>query len=676
MANEVMIIVRSKNDVKQGFDSSKRELETFADQSGDTYNKRFGAKMSQMGNVIAAPLARAGQQIGDKLGERAGDQFLQDMTKTMGLVDQRTAAASVRAGEQIGQRIGNQAGDEVVKAISVNIGKGGAEIVSASEGTGTEIGDAMGERASDRITEKIDDSLGRGSRGRFTATARATGDQVGETMGENIGQKIVRKIREALARRFSANVDADVNTKGSRSTGLSSDKNQDSPSKGFSGAAEKVGRDIGDKVGGGIGQSLQTFFSGDFITFMVKGISIAAVAAALAPILGGAVISAFGLAFGGGILAAGIISALRDPAIKGAIGDLKKQATGLFEAFGRPFRAPLADFLEKLSRFLSSKQVISAAKELSAAFAPIVGELGTGLISMLQNMLPGFVSLAKAAVPMFETLAKHLPAIGRALSRMFQAFADQGDDANVFFSDLLHFIEATIVILGKLIAAFASAYSALRNFVVNGIQLIQDLGTVFSAMARHMKAVFLTAIMNILNMLGVLAAGAADAFGWIPGIGGKLRAAQNKFNEFRKGVNNELNKINNKTVTVTIRQVFTTIGRIAVQAAGIIAGRKAAGGIVGAVGQAASGGIRNGLTLVGENGPELADLAPGTRVHSNGDSKRMLGGQGGGGTMVLKLEKSGNAVLDELFRWLLEHLQSEARTQYRNDANLMFGGTR
>lgn len=47
---------------------------------------------------------------------------------------------------------------------------------------------------------------------------------------------------------------------------------------------------------------------------------------------------------------------------------------------------------------------------------------------------------------------------------------------------------------------------------------------------------------------------------------------------------------------------------------------KAAGGVVGA---AASGGIRSNLTWVGEHGPELVNLAPGTRVWSNPDSRRM-----------------------------------------------------
>ena len=49
-------------------------------------------------------------------------------------------------------------------------------------------------------------------------------------------------------------------------------------------------------------------------------------------------------------------------------------------------------------------------------------------------------------------------------------------------------------------------------------------------------------------------------------------------------------------------------------------GRKAAGGIVGA---AASGGVRSGLTWVGEHEPELLDLPSGARVWSGPDSRRM-----------------------------------------------------
>jgi hypothetical protein len=49
-------------------------------------------------------------------------------------------------------------------------------------------------------------------------------------------------------------------------------------------------------------------------------------------------------------------------------------------------------------------------------------------------------------------------------------------------------------------------------------------------------------------------------------------------------------------------------------------------GIRGWIPGLASGGIANGLTLVGEKGPELVNLPAGSKVHSNSDSRKMVGG--------------------------------------------------
>ncbi|MET7437937.1 phage tail protein [Streptomyces sp. NPDC005496] len=75
-------------------------------------------------------------------------------------------------------------------------------------------------------------------------------------------------------------------------------------------------------------------------------------------------------------------------------------------------------------------------------------------------------------------------------------------------------------------------------------------------------------------------------------------------------------------------------------------GKKAAGGIVGA---AASGGVRGGMTWVGEHEPELLDLPVGSRVRSGPDSRRIAAGAGGGVSRVeLELRSSGSEVDDFL----------------------------
>lgn len=101
----------------------------------------------------------------------------------------------------------------------------------------------------------------------------------------------------------------------------------------------------------------------------------------------------------------------------------------------------------------------------------------------------------------------------------------------------------------------------------------------------------------------------------------------------------------------------------------------ASGGIVGAqpgIPGAASGGVRNGMTWVGEQGPELAELPPGTRVHPAGQSQRMAQEMSGGGgkrePVVLELRSSGNAVDD----FLLERLRESIRVQ-GGDVQIVLG---
>lgn len=53
-----------------------------------------------------------------------------------------------------------------------------------------------------------------------------------------------------------------------------------------------------------------------------------------------------------------------------------------------------------------------------------------------------------------------------------------------------------------------------------------------------------------LDMVGKIIQGAADAFGWVPGLGPKLTEAANKFGVFRDAVNASLNGINDRDVQI------------------------------------------------------------------------------------------------------------------------------
>lgn len=84
---------------------------------------------------------------------------------------------------------------------------------------------------------------------------------------------------------------------------------------------------------------------------------------------------------------------------------------------------------------------------------------------------------------------------------------------------------------------------------------------------------------------------------------------------------------------------------------------QAQGGITG-VSHAAEGGPRGNRVLVGERGPEIVDLAPGSMVHPAGTTQAMLAGGGGGDTYNITLN-APNYVGDK--RELIQALREEIR---------------
>lgn len=94
-------------------------------------------------------------------------------------------------------------------------------------------------------------------------------------------------------------------------------------------------------------------------------------------------------------------------------------------------------------------------------------------------------------------------------------------------------------------------------------------------------------------------------------------------------------------------------------------GGYAHGGITGAAG----GGMRSGMKMVGEFGPELIQLPPSTRVHSNSDTRRMMAsGKGGGGNMSITINSGGSRMDD-----LLVEILSDAVRQRGGNVQTVLG---
>jgi phage-related minor tail protein len=105
-------------------------------------------------------------------------------------------------------------------------------------------------------------------------------------------------------------------------------------------------------------------------------------------------------------------------------------------------------------------------------------------------------------------------------------------------------------------------------------------------------------------------------------------------------------------------KITSGLGGAIVSPLGSITGMfRASGGLVGQLahaGRAATGGLRRGLTMVGEHGRELVDLPPGSRVHGNAMTEGMLAGGGGGaaGTLVVDVRGDSAELVELLRKWI------------------------
>lgn len=130
-----------------------------------------------------------------------------------------------------------------------------------------------------------------------------------------------------------------------------------------------------------------------------------------------------------------------------------------------------------------------------------------------------------------------------------------------------------------------------------------------------LRPIFKTIADTFMDVVGTLVHGAATAFGWVPGIGGKLKAAARTFDNFKDEVNAALSRVQ-KDVTVhahiagfadvsgKLNQIAQQVGYLQVNGdatihLGVHTGR--------AIAARASGGpvVANTPYLVGETGKEL-----------------------------------------------------------------------
>jgi hypothetical protein len=161
--------------------------------------------------------------------------------------------------------------------------------------------------------------------------------------------------------------------------------------------------------------------------------------------------------------------------------------------------------LDRIALYLYAAS--TAAGKLKPAMTALFGVDGEG----------GIIRGAKAAVTWIGNMTKAMLGL------------DAAANANV--------IGLIVIAIAALAAAFAIAWkksAAFRDVIKEIGKALLEAGIII---VRADKFI----LDSFLSMVGAILHGAADAFGWIPGLGSKLRGASRAFDSFKTGVDGAFN---------------------------------------------------------------------------------------------------------------------------------------
>lgn len=537
----------------------------------------------------------------------------------------------------------------IIHVRTKNEGKAGFEAIAKDADTNAKaIGTSFSERISQTIrttlTEKLSGRL-LSAGGPAESVGRSLGDRIGETAATRITEKI--SVRQSLLSRLmgSSSDGGDGGRGGRGGEGGNARVTVDVDKQSLLSRLFSAGKEGAARFADGFRSTVGNLFSGDIVSIIVKALVAGLAGITFAGPLGGAITSAVGLAFGGGAIALGIAGAFKDPRIQKAAKSMLDQVKTLFNEYSSNFRGVVEDFFAPSNRSNGGligvlDQIRPMVQQLGRDLAPVAQHLSDGIIGFLQNAMPPLIRAVTNSRPIIDALADKLPKLGDHVGKFFEKITNGSDDAAVFLKDLIDVF----------------------------IWLLDVIGTMILG-AAHMYAVFRRTLAGIVDAAADAAEAFAKAFGWVPGLGPKLDSAAKKTREFSNKMNNNLNTIDRDLeIKIRFRVLGQSAASAALRTATILASLGYAhGGIVGA----ATGGLHSGLRMVGEHGPELLELPPGTRVNSNADTERIMGGAGGGGggTVVVPVYLDGR----QIALATAEPMRDLVRTQGRGSVQSFYG---
>jgi hypothetical protein len=452
----------------------------------------------------------------------------------------------------------------------------------------------------------------------------------------------------------------------------------------------------------------------------IAAAAIVAVIVSALSLAGAAIAGALVFALGGAFVGIAAMAAVKSKEVQETWKGAAKSIGEDLKAAGEPLIPVVQNAIQQLQ---------GMSKEFAPHFKAAMEEVGPTVNGFIDATRSGFRKMGQHAWDdLTEAFRVFVTAFGPKWEDFLAEFGKSlGALARTVSTHSEEMAAALRIVLGA-INALVDVINFFANLWVMSIHgMIDATAGLFNFLA------FLTDA--VLSFFGSILDGAVAAFSWIPGVGDQLKGAQDAFAQFREQAVSKLQEIsdkadeyganldrNNKTRVLTVNiDAWETaltqakeelksvppekrtelLGRIAdlenkiasanAQLRGMqkdyyvrihaykvgdwaigLGGPQAHGGVTGNWGRAATGGARSNMTMVGEHGPELVNLPPGSHVRSNPDTKRLMNqsaAPSGGAQLVLK--SSGRRVDDMLIEILREAIH-----QRGGDPVIVLGGGR
>lgn len=531
------------------------------------------------------------------------------------------------------------------------------------------------------------------------------------------GQIRVR-IDDSALRRADARLAAWRRTQGSRAVRVPvrPDVDRNRARRGILGLGG-LGGLLGGTLSDGIGQGIADGFKAAGPLLMA---TLVIVIAGVLAWLGAAVAGILVTALGGAFAAIGVVSAAKSKQVKEEWGRTADTLKKVFTEAGKPFIDVLDQALERTQRIVKSfapsfQKAMEAAAPTTAKF---IESLQNGLVRFGKNAFKPIMDAWKVFGPVFgKEFEDFMGELGDSFKEMAKVVSEHPEEIRL----ALRGVFETLDLIVDSVTFLAQAW----------VFMAQNAGDAIGYLIKYGLSYLVDAVLFAAEKITTLM---SDAFGWVPGLGPKLKAAAKAVEGFRDstktaldgmaeaafGWDDALNQANRKRkleaditvwqsqlakaradlkktsdqkakaklkadisdledkIAAANKKLTDLNGKTAmtyvvtsyqqVRNKGYNGNSATGGHAYGGIRGAATGGLRGNMTLVGEQGPELIPLQPGSRVRSNPDTRRILAGQGGDARPI-----QANIVLDGrvLASVMIDPLRGEVRDRGGNVQNVL-----